>query len=463
VSGLDRLGLRARTTVLVTGFVGVCLAVTAVLLVTLLGRSLERGVDDSGRQRAREVAVLVENGSLPEPVPLGAGTAVVQVVDRTGSVTATSVGGDALVPLAAGRDLAYLRSGGALPLPGSRVGVPDRLRLVGTPAGDGTVLVAVATTQARATVRLVSLALVVLFPLLLIAFAAVCWRVVGAALRPVEQLRRGAEEVSGGAALGRLPVPAGADEVHRLALTLNGMLERLERSAVRQRAFVADAAHELRSPLASVRTQVEVARAHPEVGSWEETADGVLEDIDRMARLVDDLLLLARMDAGQQRTARRASEAVDVGAVVAAAVAVAAGARVQVRSAVSGELRVAADPDGLRRVVQNLVDNAVRHARTEVSVEATREEGDVVLAVADDGPGVPDADRERVFERFARLDDARGRDSGGSGLGLAIVRELVTAYAGTVGFVDASRVVVRLPALPAAVLPAPALREARSG
>jgi signal transduction histidine kinase len=243
-----------------------------------------------------------------------------------------------------------------------------------------------------------------------------------------------------------LPVPAGRDEVHRLALTLNSMLERLERAAARQRAFVADAAHELRSPLASVRTQVEVTRAHPTPGAWDETAEGVLEDVDRMARLVDDLLVLARLDAGSARQPHRAHVA-DAGAVVAS-VAGAGGYRVPVAWRVSGEVRVLADPDGLRRVVRNLVDNAVRHAATSVEVCCERVRDAVVaISVEDDGPGVPESDRERVFERFTRLDDARSRDAGGSGLGLAIVRELVTAYAGTVAFDAASRVVVRLPAL----------------
>ena len=440
---LSRLGLRARTTVLVTAFVGLCLALMAIVLVVLLGRSLERGLDESGRQRAREIALLVESGSLPNPVPVGAGTSLVQVLDATGGVTASSVGGDALVPLASGADLAYLRGGGALPLAGSRVGVPDALRLVGAPAGTGTVLVAVPTTEARSTVRLVALSLVVLVPLLLAAFGALCWVLVGAALRPVEELRQGAEELSVGTAIGRLPVPPGRDAVHRLAITLNGMLERLERANARQRAFVADAAHELRSPLASVRTQVEVTRAHPGPAEWDETAEGVLADVERMARLFDDLLLLARLDA--RTSPRRAAGAVDAGALVAAAVAGATGRRVPVAGEVSGDVRVAADPDGLRRVLRNLVDNAVRHAATSVCVTAARV-GDVVeLAVEDDGPGVPEEDRELVFERFTRLDDARSRDAGGSGLGLAIVRDLATAYGGTVRFDGPSRVVVRLP------------------
>ena len=448
--GLRRYGLRARLTVVSTALVAVSLVAGAVVLVVALDRSLVGGLDDSGRERAQEVAELLRSDRLPPgPIPVGAGTAVVQILDGSGSVRQASVGGDSLIPLVGPSDVLAVRSGHALDLDGSRVGVDDDLRLVGASARDGTVLVAVSAAEARDSVRIVTTALLVLVPLVLIAFATLCWLVVGSALRPVEALRRRADEITGTGAALRLPVPTGRDEVHRLAVTLNGMIARLESASARQRAFVADAAHELRSPLAAVRTQVEVARAHPSAAPWEETADGVLEDVGRMSRLVDDLLLLARLDGAPGLPGARS--ATDLGTVVAEVVGAAAavGSRVPVTCDVAGDVRVRADPDSLRRIVQNLVDNAVRHATSSVVAAACRQGGEVHLIVTDDGAGVPEASQERVFERFARLDDARSRDAGGTGLGLAIVRDLATTYGGSATLEPAgpgARFVVRMPA-----------------
>jgi len=267
---------------------------------------------------------------------------------------------------------------------------------------------------------------------------------------------------------GRLPVPAADDEVRRLALTLNAMIERIRASSRRQRAFVADAAHELRSPLASIRTAVEVARLHPDEADWAQTADGVLDDVGRMSRLVDDLLLLARLDEGRRpagpasasasASADASADAADdvADAADAAAVAdevvdrvgrqLADGVRPVRVGAATAPVRVPAD--ALDRVVVNLVENAVRYARARVEIDVHRDGGDVVLTITDDGPGVAAGDRERVFERFTRLDDARSRSAGGTGLGLAIVRELVHSCGGTVRLEDAGpglRAVVTLP------------------
>jgi signal transduction histidine kinase len=365
-------------------------------------------------------------------------------------VSQASVGGDSLVPLVPPATVARVRSGAAVPLAGSRVGLPDQLRLVGAPAGASTVLVAVSAAEARDTVRLVELTVAGLVPVAVLCFAVACWLVVGSSLRPVEALRQRADEISGAGQGQRLPVPRGRDEVHRLAVTLNGMIARLETSSQRQRAFVADAAHELRSPLAAVRTQVEVSVAHPRAAPWAETADGVLEDVGRMSRLVDDLLLLARIDAGAADTRDRPMT--DLGSVVASVVGAVSsmGPRVPVTCDVAGDVRVRADPDILHRIVQNLVDNAVRHAATAVEAAACRHGDEVRLLVTDDGAGVPQEARERVFERFARLDDARSRDAGGTGLGLSIVRDLAVASGGSATLEDVAvgaRFVVRLPAV----------------
>jgi signal transduction histidine kinase len=291
------------------------------------------------------------------------------------------------------------------------------------------------------------------YPALVLLLAALAWRVVGAALRPVEGLRAGAESITGAGRADRLPVPASADEIHRLAVTLNGMLDRLAAARARQRAFVADAAHELRSPLAAMRTELEVAQRHGITG---DLAADLLADVERLGRLVDDLLLLARTDDAAP-TEPAESAPVELGALLAEVCERCRGARVPVTVSGDGPLWTNGDRDTLLRVLTNLVDNSVRHAATRVVLTGYQEAGEAVLEVIDDGPGIPVADRERVFDRFTRLDDARARDDGGAGLGLAIVRELVRRHGGAVYLEDAKpgvRAVVRLPGLKAAAAPA---------
>lgn len=303
-------------------------------------------------------------------------------------------------------------------------------------------LVAMSLGEARGSGQVLRVALAVVAPLLAGAFAVVCWLLVGRVLRPVAALTRGAAEITTTREAGRLPVSAAEDEIHRLAVTLNDMLDRLERSSARQRSFVADAAHELRSPLTAIRTQLEVGRAFPESTDWEHVTSEALADVDRLSRLVDDLLLLARLEDGPgPRTG-----AVDLAVVADEVVARASG---PVRRVGHGSVPLHGDADALARVVANLVDNATRYARTGVTVEVIADGTHGRLVVSDDGPGISLADRERVFERFTRLDEARSRDAGGSGLGLAIVRELVRAHGGEVWLEDNEpglRVVVRLPA-----------------
>ncbi|GGV84138.1 sensor histidine kinase [Streptomyces massasporeus] len=257
------------------------------------------------------------------------------------------------------------------------------------------------------------------FPLLLGVVAAVTWLVTRRALRPVEGIRREMAAITQSEDLARrVPEPDTHDEIARLASTTNETLAALETSVERQRRFVADASHELRSPIASLRTQLEVAAAHPELLDL----DGAVEDTVRLQRLAADLLLLARLDAGERPNdakvdlARLAREAVEgrTGVTVDAEPVEVAGSRGQ-----------------LGRVLANLLDNAQRHARSAVTVNVRREGDRAVIGVADDGDGVPEDDRERIFERFVRLDAARSRDDGGAGLGLAIARDVAVRHGGT--------------------------------
>jgi signal transduction histidine kinase len=445
-----RLGIQARLTLAATALVAVVLVAGALLLTLALGRTLVNSLDDSAQQRARDVATLVDTGNLPDTVPVAGGTVVVQVVDQQGRVRAATPGGDALVPLLTGRALADARRGITQKVPGSRIGISDTLRVVGTRAGPDddpqTVLVAVSSTEAARSLRVVTIVLLVGVPLLVGAFAVVCWFLVGAALRPVAALRRGAGDITEAGTGSRLPVPPTRDEVERLAVTLNDMLDRLAAGGARQRAFVADAAHELRSPLASMRTQLEVARAHPAQTEWDDTAEGVLIDIERLSRLVDDLLLLARLDDDRRPAPR--TEEIDLRALVTWATHRASG-RVGVHvDGNAGRVPVRADEDALLRILENLLSNAERYAASAVTVDVRESGRWVLLSVADDGPGIPADQRAQVFERFARLDASRSQDSGGSGLGLAIVRQLAQSLGGSVHLEDAApglRAVVKLP------------------
>ncbi len=478
-----RRGLRARLTITATAGLAVALAGGAALGTRALADSLVTGLDGTARQGAQGVAALVNADRLPDPVPVAGGTVTVQVLGPGGRIIAASPGADRLVPLLSGRTLAAAAgSGRAVQLDGGPYGLPGPLRVVAVAAHGGQIVIAaVSFAQVSGSIRMLWHAAIIGTPLLVIFLAGVNWLVIGGALRPIAELRKGAQEISGAVGTRRLPVPETRDEVHSLAVTLNDMLMRLESAEERQRAFVSDTAHELRSPLASIRAQLEVAIDHPDSQDWRETARGVLADTSRLARLAEDLLVLARLD--ERPAGRSATHATDLTVLARHAAARYEGARVPVALApvpaapvpaapvpaapvsaapapapqgLAGPVMTRGDPDGLTRVLLNLIDNAVRYAASCVTVATWREGPDALLAVTDDGPGIPAAEAERVFGRFTRLDDARGRDDdgvSGSGLGLAIVQAIVRAHGGAVWVEDAApglRAVVRLPAAPPA-------------
>jgi signal transduction histidine kinase len=452
----SRLGLRPRLLVVSVAAVAVALLAGGVLLYAVMTAALNRAVEGEARGTAREVAALVDAGRLPESLPV-TGSQVVQVLDDQYRVVAGSPLADRLTPLVSAEELALLADGRSLTVPGRRTGLSGELQVAAVGAGPAadrvTVVAALPTADLDTSQRLLRRLLLVFFPLLLAALAAIVWRVSGSALRPVEELREGAERIGAGGtgAAGpaeRLAVPPTRDEVAALATTLNGMLERLAGAQDRQRAFVADAAHELRSPLASMRTQLEVAER---LGDGGDLPGDLLPEVQRLGALVEDLLVLAR--AGDRGTARPAED-VEVRLLLDEVAGRYAAARVPVHVSATHvpgapePLVVRGARDELFRAVANLVDNAVRHAATAVHVSATACDSAVELVVADDGHGIPERERERVFDRFARLDEARDRDSGGTGLGLAITRELVRRAGGTVRLEDAGpgvRAVVRLP------------------
>ncbi|WP_412740743.1 sensor histidine kinase [Krasilnikovia sp. MM14-A1259] len=431
------------------------LGIGGAALVAALNVALLRAANAEALDTGNAVAHLVDEGSLSDPIPAPPGVQV-QVVDAQNRVRAVSVGTDRLVPILYPAELRTMPDHAGRYLPGDRIGLPGRVRVVSVAAGPShdrvRVLVARSTADLSQGVHVLRGLLLVAFPLLVGLLALVAWRLAGATLRPVEALRAGAERITGAAQGGRgagppqrLPVPDTEDEIHRLAVTLNDMLDRLGAARARQRAFVADAAHELRSPLTTMRTELEVAQRLPDGTDWPALADDLLTDVERLSRLVDDLLLLARSDDSATRAAPAPQTRVDLGELLGQVAA----RYPAVRYAAPAEpLQVMGEPDALARVVANLLDNAVRHAASVVELAVRADGAYRSITVTDDGPGIPAADRERVFDRFTRLDDARARDAGGTGLGLAIVRELVRRHGGTVTLADAGPgllVTVRLP------------------
>jgi len=272
---------------------------------------------------------------------------------------------------------------------------------------------------------------------------------VGRALAPVERMRREVDAVTATNLERRINDPGRADEIGRLARTMNSMLDRLDTSQRAQRQFVSDASHELRSPLASLRQYAEVAQAHPDRVNLDDLSEAVLDEGDRLERLVAGMLLLARVS---ERSATATGTAVDLDdLMLAEARRLRDTMALSIDSTGVGPARVHGDQNLLGQVVRNLVDNAAQHASGRVSLSLGPVDGQALLVVEDDGHGVPPGERDRVFERFVRLDESRARASGGTGLGLAIVRESVQAHGGTVRVVESTlggaRFEVRLPAV----------------
>jgi len=435
VSWWSRRSLRFRLTALATGVLGLGLVVGALALSALLTGARVAALDRLAQDRAEAVAGLVAADRLPEVLPVEQPGEVVQVLDAAGRVLATSASASRTLPVLPPERLTGLADGATVPRTaygsGAVRAVVRTEQLRGQPVQ---VVAVVPLRDLLGAVAALRVALGVVVPLLTALVGAVCWALLGRALRPVDALRAGAEQVTALGGGGTLPVPPGDDELAGLARTLNAMLDRLQAAGTRQSAFVADAAHELRSPLTALRTTVEVVLAHPGAYAPDELARDLHAEVLRLGRLVDDLLVLARLGAVPGRRAP-----LDLGAV---ARSVAAG-RGPVE--VTGGGSALGDEDGVRRVLGNLLDNAQRHAARAVHVEVA----DGRVQVDDDGPGIPPADRERVFERFTRLDDARGRDAGGSGLGLSIARETARESGGDVVLDEApgggARLVLTLP------------------
>lgn len=434
--------MRMRTTLGATAVLGLSLVIASVALVVFVRRSLTEDVRTAAQVEAASLQRGLADDVSPEVLAGSDGDeGYVQILDGDGRIIAStdSMSGAPPPPTAAW-------DGG-----GAEVDVPfddDPFLAVGETSGDGRIAVVGRSLDnvVESTSTLVGILLIGI-PLLLLLTGAVAWRLVGKALSPVEAIRSQVETISMEDLHRRVPSASSADEIGRLATTMNRMLGRLEEGRARERRFVSDASHELRSPIAIIRQHAEVAGAHPETTSTRDLAGLVLSENARLQRLVEDLLLLARMD---EYGSDNRMEPVDLDDIVLAHMdrIRAVNGRASDPSGVSAA-RVTGDRRQLDRLVANLVDNALRHSKNEIAVSLREHDGEVVLTVDDDGPGIPPEDRRRIFERFVRLDEARDRDSGGAGLGLAIVAEVARKHRGVACATDSplggSRFEVRLP------------------
>ncbi|WP_019136861.1 sensor histidine kinase [Cellulomonas massiliensis] len=438
--------LRVRLTLGATAVVAVALAAGALALTAVLQAGRVAALDEVVRARVATVASLVASDSVPSTLGVGQPGEIAQVLDADGRVLATSPTASRTLPLLDAPTAERLRAGGGVDVSTTATGYDPAARVAvrattyrGQPV---TIVASVPLQEVRGVVRALRVALVGVVPVVSAIVGLLVWVSLGRALRPVEELRRAAADVALEGGTRSLPVPAADDEIGALARTLDAMLARLRSAAERQQTFVADAAHELRSPLAALRATVEVAASHPGSTTTAELAADLEPEIVRMQALVDDLLLLARLGAHPlDRTE------VDLLALTRRVVAsIPPDTRGAVDVTVTGTGRVRADDAATTRVLRNLVENAVRHARTRVEVAVT----DGAVTVDDDGSGIGPGERDVVFERFVRLDEARERDAGGSGLGLAIARELAREMQGDVTLDGAPagglRAVLRLPA-----------------
>jgi signal transduction histidine kinase len=431
------MGVRLRSVLAAVSVVAIVLALAATAFVILHRRSLTASVDTTAVAGAVAVADRVSAGDQAGVDRLlrarpGDDT-VVQVLRRDGTVVAASpdVSGEAALSPLRPAPGATLRENRRLP-----VANEEQFRIVAVgvsgPSGPAVVLAAESLRPVDSAIATEIVLLAVGFPLLLVLVGAATGLFVGRSLRPVEALRARVAAINARHLHERVPVPAAHDEIYRLAQTMNAMLDRLERAATTQRRFVADASHELRSPLSTLQVGLELLHTRLRSGDHQGGPASVAilrEETDRVARIVADLLLLARVD--EHGLAPR-DEDVDLDDLVDAEVrrvGATPGPRVSARTL---PVRVRGDRNQLGRALRNLVDNATRHARSTVELRLRAEGAWAHLDVLDDGPGVPAAERARVFERFVRLQEERQRATGGTGLGLAIVFEIITGHGGTV-------------------------------
>jgi signal transduction histidine kinase len=425
---------RSRATLLATVVSGAALAAGALLLMLSLDRSLHASSEELARGRLADLALLAAHEQLPSTLDTIGGEGVGQAFTSDGRVLAAS-------PNITGRPAITSAAASTRPVTRLLRGAPDDsetetyrvwVSSVATPRGPVTLVAGASLESVGEASRTLRRNLTIGVPVLTLLIALGTWRVIGRTLRPVEEIRAQVAAISQDRLDRRVPVPPAGDELSRLAVTMNEMLDRLEDGHRRQRDFVADASHELQSPITALRTQLEVSLVR-DAEDWQATVRALLADTAEMERLVHDLLYLAGRDvaSGVHRSAMLDLDDV----VLEEARRLRDTSSVEIDTSAVSAAPVRGDAGDLRRLVRNLLENAVRHASSVVQVCLAVRGGVVELTVADDGPGIAPEDRERVFDRFYSTDGGRSPGAG-SGLGLAIARRVALDHGASLDVVD---------------------------
>lgn len=395
--------LRVRATLAATLVVAVALGIAAAVLVATLRANLRDSADAEAARRVVLAAPLAIQGYTAKSKPLAGSPDPDVIVGKDDiSVSNTLSEGAAVATWAQPTDFAVASM------------------TVSTDAGPVTVAARASLLPAQEALDTLNRALLPGIPALLVVVAGMTWFSVGRTLAPVASIRAKLAHITARDLHQRVPVPESQDEVAALAGTVNGTLDRLETAVETHKRFVADAAHELRSPIATLRARLELADPS-------ELTREALRDIERLQALAADLLMLARLDAGEPLL----TDELDMGQVAAEESLRRTTSRVRLELDVQPDVVIQGSRGHLARLVTNLVDNAVRHAAATVVVRVAHRDDEAILEVLDDGPGIPPEHREAVFDRFTRLDEARARDGGGAGLGLAIARDIAVLHGGT--------------------------------
>jgi signal transduction histidine kinase len=433
--------VRARVTLVAGLALTAAVVLGLVVMYRLQLNSADRTIDGQLRTYATQIE---ETAARHASFPIFSGTLPPSIVDPAAQAQVLTPDGTVLAATRnlAGRPALYtLAPGSATPVrqpAADRAGLPSDLSVYSehvTAAGQPVTIITITRTYLRSQVNQTFARLLIIgVPFLLVLAGGTVWLVVGRALRPVEQIRGAVTAITSADLSQRVPEPGTGDEIGRLARTMNDMLARLEDAAARQRRFVADASHELRSPLTAIRTVLEVGLSHPDRAPWPQIADRAVRQSQRLEQLIAELLVLAKADA-HRLAARR--QPVDLAVLLAELAATTPAPGVSIDLSVAPGTAMTGNPEDLSRMFRNLLDNAVRYTRHRVLVTAAAGPEGVVVEIADDGPGIPTEERERVFGRFVRLDASREQASGSAGLGLAIAREIAAAHGAAIVLTEA--------------------------
>lgn len=434
-------GLRTRSVVAAVVVVTVALLMGTAVLLWVLSTSLTAAAEATLAAHVTDIAQLVSiqglNNLQPTLQDNRRGGEIVQILDREGLVVATT---DRRLtgPISNLRPAPGHSAHEEVPRLAALDDPDERLVAARGVAGKDRSFVVLASVSIQVqadSVRTVAWLLFAAIPLVVVLVAVSVWVLVGRSLATVDRIRGQVAEIDARRRQDRIGVPGTADEIAALAVTMNQMLDKLEAADRSQRVFFSDASHELRSPLSTLVTTAEVASLDPTGRTWIELQPTVLAETRRMRSLVEDLLTLAKVDSQSLQLSRDEVDVEDV--LYAERRRIDALTDLTIVASLH-PARVVGDERRLTQVFRNLIDNAVRHARSTVRLQMELTGNDLLVLVENDGGEIPVADRERVFDRFVRLDGSRAQDHGGSGLGLAIAREIVTAHDGTLKLTDAT-------------------------